>query len=120
MPLTTLIPQFRSNRLIKMENKTTKISNVLAVIIAGGTIISSVVYASRVIITRDEFKEEFESYKLAQDSKLRISQEAQEKYLQEYIMNAATCAADRAAEKTIKKWLALVGKGKGIEKYNDD
>jgi hypothetical protein len=69
------------------------------------TIASSIIYGSRVLVTKDEL----EKVEQCQRVELEKSQEAQEKYLQEFIMNASSSAADKAAEKTIRRWVELTG-----------
>jgi hypothetical protein len=81
----------------------------LATILA---ILTSVVYASRVLVTQDQMNTVVSD----QDTKLLRSQKAQEVFWDERITlaaasaaNKAAISADNAAERRMRKWAKVVG-----------
>lgn len=92
----------RDNYWIKLVKEW---SHTVGLLVVATSLITSIVYASRTLVTKDEMESGLNN----QTVLFNRSQEAQEKYLQEYIMNAASAASDKAAEKTIRKWIEIVG-----------
>lgn len=78
-------------------------------------IISTLVITSRAIVTNDQIREIID----IQDSKFRISQEAQNEFLIEQMKSSASWAADRAAKKAVREYVQFTQSGKLPPDDND-
>ena len=94
-------------------------SNPLSLAVIIITIVSSIVITSRALVTREEFlrgaeeiDDKIDRVAETTDAKIRSSQAAQEKYFEEYIKNAVTWAADRAARRAVREYVEFVRSGK--------